>query len=63
MSKQSNALLEIEVSINSTDARNGINIVNISKQKYLAVYNDIDGKGTVIEEKVNKRGKKYFSEN
>ena len=49
--------------INSTDGRNGRNIVNISQQKYLAVYNDIDNKGIAFEEKVNKCGKKYFSAN
>lgn len=35
--------------------------VNISERKYLAVYSDVANKDIVIQENINKHGKKIFS--
>ena len=50
-------------SINSTDARNGRNVIRSSKRKYLEMYQGLENKDIVMEEKVNKRGQKYFHVN
>ena len=53
----------VENSIHSTDGRNGRNMVNISKRKYLSKYGNIENKGVVVDEKSNKKGHTYFSAN
>lgn len=50
----------IKNSINSADARNGGNMIRISKKNYLENYKNIENKDIVIEEKENKRGRKCF---
>ena len=50
-------------SIPSTDARNGRNIVRLSKKNYLQSYGQLENKDVVIEEKVAKRGRKYLHAN
>ena len=37
--------------------------VNISERKYLAVYSDVANKDIVIQENINKHGKKNFPVN
>ena len=43
-------------SINSTDGRNGRNVINISKRKYNAAYGHIKNNDIIVEERKNKRG-------
>ena len=47
----------------STDGRNGRNMVQISKRKYLEKYSELSHESIKIDEKRNKRGKLYLSSN
>ena len=49
--------------INSTDARNGRNMVSLSKRKFLQQYGAITHSDIVVEEVKNKRGQTYYSTN
>ena len=49
--------------INSTDGRNGRNMVRLSKRKFLQQYGAIKHSDIVIEEIKNKRGQTYYSAN
>lgn len=49
--------------INSTDGRNGRNMVRMSKRKYIAQYGSLKNENVVIEEIRNKRGQLYYSAN
>ena len=49
--------------INSTDARNGRNIVSLSKRKFLQQHGAITHSDIVVEEVKNKRGQTYYSAN
>ena len=49
--------------INSTDGRNGRNLVKLSKRKYTEQYGTIKNNEVVIEEDKNKRGQTYYSAN
>ena len=52
----------IKNSINSTDGRNGRNLVKLSKRKYIEQYGTIKNNEVGIEVK-NKRGQTYYSAN
>ena len=49
-------------SIPSTNGRNGQNQITISKRKFLP-HADLNNKEVVVEEKINKRGKKAMTAN
>ena len=49
--------------INSTDARNGRNMVSLSKRKFLQQYGAITHSDIIVEEVKNKRGQNYYSAN
>ena len=53
----------IKNSINSTDGRNGRNLVKLSKRKYIEQYGTVKNNEAVIEEVKNKRGQTYYSAN
>ena len=53
----------IKNSINSSDGRNGRNLVKLSKRKYIEQYGTIKNNEVVIEEVKNKRGQTYYSAN
>ena len=40
-----------------------VNMLNISKRKYLSKYGNIENKGVVVDEKVNEEEHSYFSAN
>ena len=50
-------------SINSTDARNGRNVISISKQNYITKFGDLENKEILVEEKKNKRGRSLYYAN
>ena len=47
----------VENSINSTDGRNGRNLVSISKSKYNELFHNIENKTISVNVVVNKRGR------
>ena len=51
----------IKNSINSTDSRNGRNLVKLSKRTYIVQYGTIKNNEAVTEEVKNKRGQTYYS--
>ena len=53
----------IKNSINSTDGRNGRNLVKLSKRKYIEQYGTIKNNEVVIEEVKNKCGQTYYFAN
>ena len=53
----------VKNSINSSDGRNGRNLVKLSKRKYIEQYGTIKNNELVIEEVKNKRGQTYYSAN
>ena len=61
--KQNICNTRIKNSINSTDGRNGRNLVKLSKRKYIEQYGTIKNNEVVIEEVKNKRGQTYYSAN
>ena len=56
-SKQKCYKMSVINSINSTDARNGGNLISISKSKYNTLYRNIENKSVQINSTVHKRGK------
>ena len=60
-SKQKIYDIWVENSISSTDARNGRNLISISKSKYNTMYCNIENKSVQINSNVNKRGKTVTS--
>ena len=56
-SKQKCYDMQVTNSINSTDARNGENLISISKSKYNTLYRSIENKSVQINSIVHKRGK------
>ena len=61
--KQSIYNMWIDNCTTSIDGRNGRNMVQISKRKYLEKYGQLSPDSIKIEERQNKRGKLYFSSN
>ena len=61
--KQKVYVIRLKNAINSTDERNGRNMVKLSKRKYLEQYGSIKNKNIVIEEVKNKPGQIYYSAN
>ena len=55
--------LWIEHSIPSTDGRNGRNMINLSKRKYIEQYGSQENKDIVMEQNTNKRGQLIYSSN
>ena len=53
----------IKNAINTTDGRNGLGIVKISKRKYFEQYGTITDSNINIEEFKNKHGQTYLSAN
>ena len=53
----------IKNSINSTDGRNGRNLVKLSKRKYIEQYGTIENNKVAIDEVKNKHGQIYYSAN
>ena len=53
----------VENSINSTDCRNGRNMVNITKHKYLSLYQHLENKIVKVEKRKNKQGSIYYIAN
>ena len=51
----------IKNSINSSDGRNGRNLVKLSKRKHIEQYGTIKNNEAVIDEVKNKHGQTYYS--